>query len=384
MASVMLGLVLSTTGVDADAAPTGGPAGGTNGRVGRIPCNNSPDLCARQYNHISHLGAHNSAFVRDASNNNSIAGNQYLNATTALDAGLRLLQAQVHLENDTLHLCHGSCQLFDAGLLQHWLAPLTKWLDENPNDVVTLLLVNADEQPAEQFGHAFEASGLAEYGYVQPSPGATNQWPTLEAMIAAGTRLVSFITNIEPSPSHAYLLNEFDYVFETHYAVTELDGFNCTLDRPTNVGDAAAALTSSYLSLVNHFKYQELGAGIMVPDVELLDIVNSPGATTDGNLGLHVQRCTAEWTWTPNFILVDFWDEAGPIAAVDDLNVLSDVTGRRTVSRETTPEEEAEESGKGGDDDGDGDGESAANRDAAMVSYYVLSATCLAGALMLV
>lgn len=40
-------------------------------------CNNSPALCSRSYSNITHLGAHDSAFVRDASTSYSSSGNQY-------------------------------------------------------------------------------------------------------------------------------------------------------------------------------------------------------------------------------------------------------------------------------------------------------------------
>lgn len=39
-------------------------------------CNNSPDLCSKTYDSITHLGAHDSAFVRDASTDYSTAGDQ--------------------------------------------------------------------------------------------------------------------------------------------------------------------------------------------------------------------------------------------------------------------------------------------------------------------
>lgn len=40
-------------------------------------CNNSPDLCDKSYGEITHLGAHDSPFVRDSSTSNSVAGDQY-------------------------------------------------------------------------------------------------------------------------------------------------------------------------------------------------------------------------------------------------------------------------------------------------------------------
>lgn len=41
-------------------------------------CNNSPDLCDKTYGEITHLGAHDSPFVRDSSTDESIAGDQYV------------------------------------------------------------------------------------------------------------------------------------------------------------------------------------------------------------------------------------------------------------------------------------------------------------------
>ncbi|KFA74009.1 hypothetical protein S40288_09746 [Stachybotrys chartarum IBT 40288] len=314
----------------ATPVPSLTPGGGSSGNAAATACNNSPELCSRRYNDMLHFGAHNSAFLRDASTDYSLFGNQYLNATVGLDAGLRLLQAQVHSEDGALRLCHSSCSLMDAGLLQDWLALIRAWMDGNPADVVTILLVNADDRPADEFGAAFQAAGLSRYGYTPPAASATADWPTLQTMIDQGTRLVSFVTNTQPSAAHPYILNEFDYVFETAFEVTELTGFNCTLDRPSTAGgSASAAVAANYLGLVNHFKYEVLIAGIMAPDEATLGVVNSPEAAVAGNMGLHLQRCGAEWARTPSFVLVDFWDEASPIAAVDQLNNLASVTGRR-------------------------------------------------------
>jgi hypothetical protein len=294
------------------------------------PCNNSPTLCNRQYSDITHFGAHNSAFLRDSSTGNSVSGNQYYNATYALDAGLRLLQAQVHRENGTLHLCHTTCGLLDAGLLQDWLARIADWMNKNTNDVVTILLVNSDDAPASELGAAFEAAGLDKLGYTPQSTTAANSWPTLQSMIDAGTRLVSFATNFEYDPAVSYLLPEFTYVFETHFEVTELTGFNCTLDRPGRLGDASSAIASNFLSLVNHFKYKRIFGDVLVPDVDSLNVTNSPSTSTEGNLGRHLQQCNSQWGERPNFVLVDFWDRENPIAAADSINSLDDIRGRST------------------------------------------------------
>ncbi|KLU81242.1 hypothetical protein MAPG_00334 [Magnaporthiopsis poae ATCC 64411] len=294
-------------------------------------CNNSPDLCSRPYNTVTHMGGHDSSFLRDASTGNSLAGNQFFNATIALSAGLRLLQAQVHVENGTLRLCHTSCSLLDAGLLSDWLAAIRFWMDGHPNEVVTLLLVNSDNADAATFGAAYESSGISKYGFAQSSGSATGNWPTLQSMISANTRLVSFIASITPNPAFPYLLSEFTYVFETEFLVTASSGFNCSLSRPSSAGTAASAISRNMMPLMNHFKYASLSSAIQIPAVSDIDITNSPDTTKVGALGLHAATCRKEWGIRPTFVLVDFWDKGPAIDTADAMNGI-DATGRKSVS----------------------------------------------------
>jgi hypothetical protein len=302
-------------------SPPAPPAAVSRRQGSQQSCNSSPSLCTRQYNQVTHMGVHDSSFLRDASTNNSPAGNQYLNATKALDAGFRLLQAQVHLVNGALRLCHTSCGLLDAGTLLDWLAKVAFWVDTHPADVVTILLVNSDSNTADEFGAVFDAAGLGRYGYVPASAGPTGNWPTLGAMVADGKRVVSFVTNINaPSAAYPYILNEFTYVFETPFEVTTAAGFNCTLDRPRSAQGAAAAVQAGMLPLLNHFMYQDLGSGILLPDVSEIANTNSAATGRAGTLGTHAAQCKAEWGVQPVFALVDFWNEGPAIAAADVLN----------------------------------------------------------------
>ncbi|KAH9900568.1 PLC-like phosphodiesterase [Xylariomycetidae sp. FL2044] len=311
----------SSTATAAQAASTGTTA-----------CNNSPDLCSRSYSNITHMGAHDAAFLRDESTSDSVAGNQYFNATVALNAGLRLLQAQVHDEDGAIELCHTSCSLLDAGTLQDWLSKIKSWMDDNPNEVVTLLLVNSDSKTTAEFGSVFAASGIDTYGY---TPTTAGTWPTLQEMIDAGTRLVTFIASIDADSSYPYLLSEFDYVFETAFEVTSLSGFNCTLDRPSTQGSASAALSAGLLPLVNHFADELLAAGIMIPDVDNIATTNSPSTATQGNLGLHAQTCDQEWGYAPTFMLVDFFNEGPAIDTADNMNGVTSPVGRKSVTEST-------------------------------------------------
>ncbi|OAA58386.1 PLC-like phosphodiesterase, TIM beta/alpha-barrel domain protein [Niveomyces insectorum RCEF 264] len=309
------------------------------------------------------------AFVRDASQTiiSSVAGNQFFNATRALDAGVRLLQAQVHLLNGALHLCHTSCGLLDAGSLVAWLTLVRGWLDTNPHDVLTLLLVNSDNAAAAVFGRVFQQAGLVAYGYAHKSSGgggaAATSWPTLQSMIADNTRLVTFIASVTADPAYPYLLPEFQHVFETPYMVTNLAQFtNCSLDRPATVGTAAAAVRAGMLPLLNHFAYVSLSSSIQIPDVSNIDVTNSPDTTgtqfagsssggssntitatnnnnrgISGTLGTQARLCTSQWGGTkPTFILVDFFNRGPALRTVDDLNGLTTTIGR-VISEDMLP-----------------------------------------------
>ncbi|KAL9088358.1 MAG: hypothetical protein Q9159_003132 [Coniocarpon cinnabarinum] len=59
-------------------------------------CNNAAALCDRSYGNITHLGAHDSFSVRNASNSYSVAADQFYTTLQQLDAGVRLVTAQVH------------------------------------------------------------------------------------------------------------------------------------------------------------------------------------------------------------------------------------------------------------------------------------------------
>lgn len=293
-----------------------------------VACNNSPDLCGRQYSNVTHMGAHDAAFLRDASTDNSVAGNQYYNATKALSAGVRLLTAQVHDANGTLELCHTTCSLLDAGTLEDWLARIKAWLDDNPNEVVTLILVNSDDQDAASFGAAYESSNISTYGYTPSASGAgATEWPTLQAMIDAGTRLVSFVAAINASTTYPYLLNEWDYVFETAYEITDAAAFNCSLDRPTSLSAAATALAAGYLPLMNHFLYKSLTATAMLPDVDAIATTNSDNSSLAGSLAAEAAACAAEWGQAPTFALVDFYSVGPAVDVADDINGIT-ATGR--------------------------------------------------------
>lgn len=316
-------------------------------------CNNSPDLCDRAYNSITHLGAHNSPFVRNAANNYDLSGNQYFNSSTQLSAGVRLLTGQVHTNDDSgeLHVCHSSCSLFDAGRLSDWLSEVNDWLANNPNDVVTVLLVNGAGASASELDAEYQNAGIGDIAYTPTSSSSSaasatasgstattssssSDWPTLQSLINSGTRMINFVATLDNNSGAPYLMNEFDYIFENDYDNTSPSDFSCEPDRPSSVSSAQQAINQGMMPLMNHFLYAEVSAfDIQYPNETYITTTNSPNGGA-GNLGTAASECSNQYGQAPTFVLVDFFNVGPAIDTVDRLNGVSNPVGRATVSDE--------------------------------------------------
>ncbi|QKX64250.1 uncharacterized protein TRUGW13939_11423 [Talaromyces rugulosus] len=292
-------------------------------------CNNSPDLCSKSWGDITHLGAHDSPFLRDSSTSYSVAGNQYYNTTVQLSAGVRLVTGQIHQNDNEWHLCHTSCSLLDAGTLEAWLSEIKTWLDNNPNDVVTVLLVN-NGASASDLNTIFEAAKLTSYAYKPSSTSATTSWPTLQELISDNTRLMTFVASLSSNTGATYLMDEFTYIWENPYEVTTASNFSCKPDRPSSVqGDTASALSSNRLPFMNHFLDQDIGLGIVEPNSDAANTTNGQSGT--GNLLTAANECKDAYGRQPAFILVDFFDKGPAIDTVDKLNNVTNASGRTPV-----------------------------------------------------
>ncbi|EOA81057.1 uncharacterized protein SETTUDRAFT_158015 [Exserohilum turcica Et28A] len=272
-------------------------------------------------------------------------GNQFFNTTVQLDAGVRLLSAQIHVASNSetnareLHLCHSSCVFFDAGPLHDWLWEIRTWMDANPHEVVTLLLVNTDGVDAREVSAEYSRADLAHYGYVPPiinqAPNPSTEfektWPTLRDMIANGQRLVSFINPLAPDKENApYLLNEFDFVWENAYDVTDPSRFTCDPDRPSNTSTVHQMRRSGKLFLMNHVLYWKQAFNIETPDPRHVMETNSWDGP--GSLGKHLLDCSTEVKRQPTFVLVDFFNVGPAIVSVDIANGSGRAVGRKNVT----------------------------------------------------
>ncbi|MCJ1390804.1 hypothetical protein MMC18_003665 [Xylographa bjoerkii] len=275
-------------------------------------CNGSPALCDRIFSNVSQIGTHDSAFVGLLPQDN-----QDLSVTAQLDAGIRFLQAQSHVDPfGTLSLCHTSCFEEDAGPVESYLATIKTWLDANPNEVLMLLLTNGDNVDVSMFDVAFSSSGIKPYAFVPASsPGvlAIDAWPTLQQLILAGTRLVMFLDYGASPSTYPYILDEFSYFFETPYDTTEPTFPECTIDRPPGASAAGR------MYIVNHFLDLDI-FGILIPDNAADRQTNA--AMGSGSIGAQVGICEGLYAYAPKGVLVDYFDRGDVFAAQSAMNGL--------------------------------------------------------------
>lgn len=267
------------------------------------PCNGYAEFCQRNYSNITYVAAHNSPFVRRG----NMASNQELPVTVQLNDGVRMLQFQTHYVNDTLRLCHSSCDLFDAGTLEDYLKEVTDWLRRNPYDVITILMGNSNFVKPKNYTKPIEASGLIDFVYKPPKiPMALDDWPPLSKFIMSGQRAILFMDYSADQKEVPYILDEFSQLWETPFSPTNRD-FPCTVQRPPKLKEKDA---KNRMYMANHNLNTEVSlmgsSGLLVPNSVLVNETNAVSGY--GSAGAMAGNCTEKWGRPPNFILVDYYN----------------------------------------------------------------------------
>jgi hypothetical protein len=123
-----------------------------------------------------------------------------------------------HTNENDIYVCHTSCAIQNGGTLSAYLQKVTSWVSANPNDVVTIVIVNIDNLPATSFAGAFGSAGLEQYMY-SPTAGSLtiNEWPTMGSLIDSGKRVLAFMDNQADFTQVPYLIDEFSNMFEDSY-----------------------------------------------------------------------------------------------------------------------------------------------------------------------
>lgn len=195
------------------------------------------------------------------------------------------------------------------------------------------MIVNEDRIAASDLLPSFTNSGTASLAYVPPTAETrTRGFPTLQTMIKNNKRLVVFVTAGGDDASAPFLLNEWDYIWETKWENTDPNAWSCAVDRPGRLrGEEGIkrAQSEGVVPLLNWYLYRDMGLGIMRPYVEVISDTNGASLTT----GLETCRDSDDWEEllpprVPTFVLVDFFNEGNPIATIDALNNVTDPVNR--------------------------------------------------------
>jgi len=260
-------------------------------------CNGHAELCNRSFGNVTFVGTHDSYAIGV----DSVMVNQDQPIMQQLNDGIRMLQMQAHNENGVIRLCHSDCKLLDGGTLEDYLKIVKQWLDANPNEVLSLLIVNIDNLPATAYDTVFKSVGLDTISYAPPSLTLpASGWPTLGSLIDSGKRLLTFLDNAADFTAAPYLLDEFTNIWETAFNVVD-PTFDCNVNRTK--GD-----TGTQMYIINHF-LDKMFLGAPIPYPDKANVTNS--ATGFGSIGAQVDTCLAAHGRPPNFILLDFYEFGG-------------------------------------------------------------------------
>ena len=200
------------------------------------------------------------------------------------------VQGQVHILGDTLYLCHSACILLNAGTLEDYLSQVASWLKDNPHEVITILMGNADRIDVQEYVAPLENSGIAPYLYVPPKkPMFLDDWPTLLDMITENKRIVFFLDYGADEDKVPFILNQFSHMWETPFSPTDLE-FPCTVQRPSSLSAQGAG---QRMYIANHnlnILIEIRDIDILVPNIFLLRQTNAESGAV--SLGDMAEDCT--------------------------------------------------------------------------------------------
>lgn len=111
-------------------------------------------------------------------------------------------------------------------------------------------------------------------------------------------------------------MDQFTKVFETPYDNTDINGFNCNVDR---IGNNLSPNGMMYV--MNHFVYGLIQLGslkIEIPYKEQAQYTNDQSSLFE-----HINKCTSTFQKKPSFIEVDFYTIGDALEVVANLNNVS-------------------------------------------------------------
>ncbi|ORX45625.1 PLC-like phosphodiesterase [Piromyces finnis] len=259
-------------------------------------CNGYESYCYKNYDELTYATTHNSFAV-----GKSYSANQELGISQQLYDGIRGLMLDVFYHDDgSVHLCHNSCTepYLDAGRAVDILYEITEFIQQNPNEVITIFFENFNGNiPASTINELFTNSGLINYVF---TPYYIGDWPTLGEMVDNHQNVVVFSDKLT-DPAYPWYLSLSQYVSYNNYVSLSQEYWNCDV-----FGGSGS------LFLLYHMKHvQILNSSGYLPDTTVIDQTNSFDSINE-----HIVNCQNKI----NFISVDYYNHGDIIEYVTRLN----------------------------------------------------------------
>jgi hypothetical protein len=298
-------------GVDAAGAPAAGgdgdgplpPGSPLPGR----PCNGNDAYCELPYDRVCFAATHDSAA---SSAQYWLHPTQDQTLREQLNGGIRALILEVHDDGGVATVCRGDCDEGNSPL-GVVLADVATFFDENPRDVLTLLIDG--ELPAASLEQALSARGLDALALPHA---ADEPWPTLGDMIDTGRRLVVLADTPDAGP--AWLLPRRELLWETAADYPTLSAMNCN---PV-VGDASRPLYLVHHNLLpgEGGDRAGTGAGGEAGASAGMSTGRAAEANQFGIVTERLERCRAQHVRSPSFVAVDFSRVGDVVGATQVMN----------------------------------------------------------------
>jgi hypothetical protein len=271
------------------------------------PCNGTPSLCDVAYDRLTYAATHAAmAYVTPP----FLCPTQDVSPRTQLDDGIRALEVEAHMlasadaaaeAGAPLVLCPGDCSL-GATPIAGTLDDVRAFLAVNPREVVTLIVEGGVD--ATDLAAAFTAAKLDTLAISRSS--TSDPWPTLQSMIAAGSRLVVFADATGSPP--AWMLPLRAYVAETGATFSSTSAMTCNV---------ALGSASAPLYLLNEFLVAS-DAGPVAGSCGSSALAGV--ANAEPFFDNRVADCTQQHGAKPTFLLVDFFEEGDVLGAARALD----------------------------------------------------------------
>lgn len=250
-------------------------------------------LMLKNYDKITFLTTHN-AFNNDQ--DGFSLPNQNFSITRQLVDGVRALMIDVYEKNNELVVYHGYFSLGHKPL-SYSLSQIRDFLDNNPNEVITLILECYTS--SHKIETALTDAGLINYVYSRSSD---ENWPAISDLVQRNKRLVIFSDKNDASSSQNWYHYLWKYAVETSFEAKDKADFNSTFNR----GKA-----SNTFFILNHFLTSSLGTGSRTK----AEAVNS-----NPFFESRISKVVKETGKRINFLTVDFYELGNCIELVNTLN----------------------------------------------------------------